>query len=267
MRLMMPLILLVWLVASSWGLAQEYKEHTLGYNGKQQVVHYYLYLPEEKPDGLFPVLVCIGGIPMEGDKYIHSDTAECTGAPWSQFIQENKIAILGIGFLFIPDDWPTKESYQFPKVWSGKALLEILDLVAKEYPINPQELYFFGISAGAQYAIRFAQMRPDISKAVTAHAAGGFDEPEGYIPTKFLLTVGNLDNEDIKRRDMAKEFTRLAKKKKIDIQLKIIPRLDHRQTELQNQMSGDFLEDVLRQGRTTPHSRSGTPGVRSGYSS
>ena len=158
---------------------------------------------------------------------------------------ESHLAILGLGFLFIPEDWSKKASYQYPQVWSGKALLGILKKFSKEYPIDPQELYLFGISAGAQFSVRFAQMRPDLVKAVAAHAAGGFDLPKKFIPTKFLLTVGELDNKEITRLEMATQFAEACLKVGIDLRLKIIPGIAHRQTEEQNEMSRQFFTKIL----------------------
>ena len=68
------------------------------------------------------------------------------------FADEQRVAVLGLGFLFVEEDWETKTSYQYAQAWSGKALLEILKELSAQNPINPRELYLFGISAGAQKA-------------------------------------------------------------------------------------------------------------------
>ncbi len=44
---------------------------------------------------------------------------------------------------------------------------------------------------------------------------------------------------------MAREFKRLAKIHKIDVQLKVIPKIGHVQTEKQNEMSRKFFENIL----------------------
>jgi len=152
--------------------AEPEKEIFVGFQGKPQRVTYNLYVPLNSDGKHLPVLVCVGGLPMDGDKYLQSDTRECMDENFKRFADENGIAILGLGFLFIAEDWETKTSYQYPKAWSGQALLEVLKVLAKDSPIDPEELYLFGISAGSQFSIRFAQMRPDISKAVASHAAG-----------------------------------------------------------------------------------------------
>ncbi len=228
----------------SW--AEPEKEMIVDFEGRPQRVTYNLFLPEKVRTDHFPVLVCVGGLPMDGDKYIQSDTRECMDQNFQRFAWEHQVAILGIGFLFIPEDWANKKSYQFPKIWSGNALVEVLEELAKTESINPTELYLFGISAGAQFAARFALMRPDITKAVVAHAAGGYDFPDEYIPTKFLITVGAKDNDSVTRVEWAKAFVKAARDKKIYVKLKIISDIGHVQTERQNEMSREFIYQQLR---------------------
>jgi hypothetical protein len=84
---------------------------------------------------------------------------------------------------------------------------------------------------------------------VASHAAGGYDQPQKYIPTSFLLTVGKSDNKEISRLDMAREFMRLCKARRINIRLKVIPGIAHRQTEQQNEMSRDFIAKVLKESQ------------------
>lgn len=227
-------------------LAQSDREWFVEHNGRQEKVLYHLYTPPAQPGEVFPVLVCIHGLPIIDGQYVHSTTQTCTDEQWQKFAQENRVAILGLGFLFVAEDWPTKESYQYPSVWSGKALLEILDVLASEAPLNTKELYFFGISAGAQYAVRFAQWRPELVRALTAHAAGGYDWPQRYIPTKILLTVGEKDNKDVTRLEMAKYFKAYAARKGMEVELRVIPNIGHQQTEAQNERSRQFLRNYWR---------------------
>jgi hypothetical protein len=228
------------------------REISVDYQGQPQKVTYDIYVPSGAavdasvaasagapvPAKPLPVVVCVGGLPSGPD--------ECRTPEWKRFADENGVALLGLGFTFIPQDWPKQESYQFPQAWSGKALLEILDILSKEVSINPKELYFYGVSAGAQFSIRFAQMKPFISKAVAAHAAGSYDTPLYYIPTRFLITVGQLDNREVRRLKMAKEFAAAADKKDIAVSLKVVPEIAHRQTEEQNEMSRQFFKQVLK---------------------
>ena len=231
------LFLVLTSITTCW--AEERGESEISiHNGDQtEKVTYVYYIPSVKAENPFPVLVCTHGLNIDGKEFM--------GEKWTRFADENDFAILGLGFTFIPEDWHLKRSYQYPQAWSGKALLEILKILAEKFPINPNELYLFGISAGSQFSIRFAQMMPQICKAVAAHAAGGYDDPQEYLPTHFLITVGELDNaKEVPRLDFAKIFVDACKKQSIAVQLEIIPNIAHQQTEAQNEMSRQFFQKI-----------------------
>lgn len=211
---------------------------------KTEKVSYAYYIPKLEINQKIPVLVCVGGLLIQGEKS-YTENKTCLSQSWKQFSEESKIAILGLGFDFSDQDWEKKRSFQFSKVWSGQALLEILEKLSKEnLPIDPNRLYLYGISAGAQFSVRFALWKPEIAKAVAAHAAGGYDLPEKMIPTKFLITVGELDNQDVTRVEMAKEFVKAVKEKGIEIRFEIIPEVGHIQTNFQDDLSKKFFKEI-----------------------
>jgi pimeloyl-ACP methyl ester carboxylesterase len=232
---------------TAWG-----EELIVDHNGREEKVTYDYYVPPHKEGERLGVLICTGGLPMDGNKYLRSDTRECFGEEWKKFADKNRLLILGLGFLFIPEDWSKQESYQYAQAWSGEALDHIISRLERKYLLNIYELYLYGISAGAQFSVRYAQLRPESVAAVAAHAAGGFDEPQEYIPTRFLLTVGKLDNADIRRLDMGREFVRLCREKGIDIRLKVVPGIGHRQTEPQNILSRQFFQKDIKERRAHP---------------
>jgi len=217
---------------------KKYRELVFDFAGEPQRVTYDLYLPALEKGETVPVFICVGGLPSYPD--------ECSDFPWIKFANDEKIAILGLGFKFIDKDWPKKTSYQYAQVWSGRALIKILDILAQEAPIRKDELYFYGVSAGAQFGVRFALNWPQRARAVTAHAAGGYDAPQKYISTKFLITVGELDNTEYSRLEFAKHFTQFSRELGIEITLKIIPGIGHRQTEDQNEMSRNFIRKAIQ---------------------
>ncbi len=231
--------------ASCIAADEGFKIYDLKVPGQTQQVHYQLYYPQMFKDKNLPVLICVGGLPIIDGKYVHSDTKECFGPAWKQMADERGLAILGVGFLFDEEDWKHKKSYQYPRAWSGRAVLDILQKLSQEHRINIDELFLYGVSAGSQFSMRFAFMNPLKVKGVTAHAAGGYDPPLGKIPTKFLMTVGENDNVKFVRKDMAVEFSQAASLFDIDHQLEIIPDIAHIQTEKQNEMSREFIQDVL----------------------
>lgn len=198
-----------------------------------QPVKYVLYVPDVRPGETLPVFVATHGLAVDPSIFLKPE--------WIQFAERERFAILGLGFTFVEADWPKKRSYQFADVWSGGALDTILEEVAQEHPVNIQELYLYGVSAGAQFSSRYAFLHPDTVKAATLHSAGWYDYPQDYIPTRFLLTVGALDNTEISRVDFARRFYERAKRRGIDVSLHIVPDVPHYQTPEQDEMSRVFL--------------------------
>jgi len=226
-------------------LALGLEETTYTYKDQPQVVQYEFLAPAGELDRPLPVIICVDGLNQRGDVYIHSGTERCFQY-WKEFAEETNLGLLSVGFLFKPEHWEAKESYQHAQAWSGQAMIAILEELAKQNPIDPNQLYLFGISAGAQFVVRFAQYWPDRVKAVAAHAAGGFDEPTEFISPKFLITVGELDNKDITRVEWAQFFTKKAHAKGIDVRLVIVPAIGHEQTEKQNELSQQFFLEILK---------------------
>lgn len=220
---------------------------SVAYKGKRHTLYYQLSLPEEKKFGRTPVLVCVGGLNAAGGQYNYSGTNECQVGPWVDWAQSQGLAVLGLGFLFDPEDWENKESYQYAQAWSGDALIELLDHLDNKYAIDERRLMMFGISAGAQFSTRFGQYFPERVKAVASHAAGGYDPIQNYNAVKYLITVGEKDNNETKRVDFAKHFAAQAEKKGIDVSLHIIPGVGHRQTKEQDQLSREFFETILKE--------------------
>jgi hypothetical protein len=220
-------------------------EYTINHQGRQQKVLYDFFHPNTDPKIKLPILVCVGGLASKDGTYIHSLPNECKTNQWKQFAARNNLSILSLGFLFVWDDWQKQTSYQYPRIWSGQALLDIITIIKEDFQLK-DELYLYGISAGSQFSLRFGQNWPQISKGVTAHAAGGYDWPTKFIPPNFLITVGELDNEGTTRREMAKKFTQMSESLGINIKLEIIPNVGHWQTKEQDMMSQEFITDIIK---------------------
>lgn len=239
------LTIIILLALSNVCCSSEDQTFKVVHDDREQIVLYDLFIDPVIKESVNGVLICVGGLELVNDVYGHSSTQECRSEVWRDFARENHLAILGIGFKFDPQDWPTKTSYQYAQSWSGQAVADILNLLAEKEPININHLYLYGVSAGAQFVIRYAYLFPEQTHAVTAHASGGFDYPEKFIPTQILLTVGDLDNEDVKRRDNALEYQRLCEEFGIAINVEVIEEIGHIQTERQNQMSREFISKVI----------------------
>jgi len=201
----------------------------------EKVIYNY-YIPDGENRDKLPVLICIDGLDLDGS-YFMSDE-------WKTFASKNGFVLATLGFTFDPADWETKKSYQYPSAWSGKSVFKLLDILAAVADINRQDLYFFGISAGAQFVHRFALIYPEICKAAAVHAAGGYTYPEKYIPTKLLVTVGEADNAGVSRVGFARLFEDAARRHDIDIELRIIPGLGHKHAQVQDELSMEFFKRI-----------------------
>jgi len=91
----------------------------------------------------------------------------------------------------------TKErskSYYYPETWSGNAVLEVLDLIAKKYPIATNGLLMQGMSGGAQFVHRFAIWAPERVAAVAVNSSSWFDDPNPKsAQVAWLITIGEAD--------------------------------------------------------------------------
>lgn len=87
-----------------------------------------------------------------------------------------------------------KLAYYYPEGFSGKAMLEALDIVAEKYPVDTERLLMQGLSGGAQFVHRFAIWAPDRVTAVAINSSSWFDPPNGKCNrVAWLVTIGDSD--------------------------------------------------------------------------
>jgi len=87
-----------------------------------------------------------------------------------------------------------KKSYYYPETFSGKAVLEALELISKKYPVDHNRLLLAGLSGGAQFVHRFALWAPERVTAVAINSSSWFDEPNPKaLAVAWLLTIGESD--------------------------------------------------------------------------
>lgn len=87
-----------------------------------------------------------------------------------------------------------RASYYYPEGFSGKAVIEAMELIAKKYPIDPNRILMQGFSGGAQFVHRFAIWAPDRVTAVAINSTSWFDEPHAQCnQVAWLVTIGESD--------------------------------------------------------------------------
>ena len=87
-----------------------------------------------------------------------------------------------------------KKSYYYPEHFSGKAVLDALDIAAKRYPVATRDIFMQGMSGGAQFVHRFAIWAPNRVCAVAVNSCSWFDEPKQSAKLcAWLVTIGESD--------------------------------------------------------------------------
>jgi len=141
------------------------------------------------------LLVYFHGVRSEGFKYIPT-LKGYTGSPIEEtglieFCKSNKIALL------VPK---TRYTYKFLNCnangWSPfekeiDGIEKIIDTVVKNFDIDKQKVYLYGISAGAVLVNHLANRRPKLYNAILSHSQGYISEDnKQLIPRKILHKFG-----------------------------------------------------------------------------
>lgn len=174
---------------------------------------YYYYIPKKIKKNKIqnaPFLIIVPGTNGKGQDIVTQ--------PFKDFAQQKGFVIIAPSFVDDDKNFDNETSYQYPAAWSGKALNKILsDFYTKQH-IKSKELYFFGLSAGAQFAERYSLLYPNTVTACFLFAPGGITEPKKKQKTKFVINVGNQDDPDHKKA--AADFYNSAKALGIDVKYK-----------------------------------------------
>jgi pimeloyl-ACP methyl ester carboxylesterase len=87
-----------------------------------------------------------------------------------------------------------RTSYYYPEAFSGRAVVEALDQVAKKYRVDPTRILMQGLSGGAQFVHRFAIWAPERVTAVAINSSSWFDPPNAKCnQVAWLVTIGESD--------------------------------------------------------------------------
>jgi poly(3-hydroxybutyrate) depolymerase len=183
---------------------------TSNYANRQ--LKFFLYIPGKvlrNKEENHPLLVCVPGLSGKGERF--------AGKIFRDFADEEGFVIIAPSFVWDKENWNNKRSYQYPSVWSGNALVDIIDKVTYKYEVDFSGYYLFGHSAGAQFVLRYAIWESFPCVACAGYGSGGFVTPDESNYVSFLLGVGK---KDAKRIEQAEWFYDRAKDLGIDVELK-----------------------------------------------
>lgn len=170
----LPFALMVLVIALSLGCAGESAEEPLEGIGSistdnyaNTTLEYYYHVPPHMSNGPqepCPVLVLVPGLSGRGEQFVSQQ--------FKEFAQKEGFLIVSPSFVWDSGNWDSQQSYQYPSVWSGEALLEIIDQFEARNNLSTSAMYLFGFSAGAQFALRFCLWNPAQCVACAAHGSG-----------------------------------------------------------------------------------------------
>jgi len=172
-------------------------------------LEYAFYLPDNL-SGTTPVIVLVNGLNGRGEGMITQN--------WISFADTKGWPIMAPSFVFEGDAaFQNKTSYQYPKVWSGRALNAALKQL-KTKGVKISGLYLMGFSACAQFAERYTLNWPKNVKKCALVASGGNDKLTGHLDTKFFYGIGEKDLPH--RQNWAFEFKTQAARYNIPLTYK-----------------------------------------------
>jgi len=87
-----------------------------------------------------------------------------------------------------------KLSYYYPETFSGKAVVEALEIAARKHPIDTERILMEGLSGGAQFVHRFSMWAPERVDAVVINSSSWFDSPgKECNRTAWMIIIGESD--------------------------------------------------------------------------
>lgn len=206
-------------------------------NYANQRLFYYFFIPgnmDIRNMDSVPILICVPGLSGSGERFGKQKII-------NDFSRAEGFIIIAPTFIWDQKNWHQQKSYQYPRVWSGQALINMIEQFKQKNQIRNARYYLLGYSAGAQFALRFAVWQPDLCAACAAHASGGWISIDGYIPVKFFITVGNQDQ---KRVDIAHAFYHNAWNLGVDVSIKTYDH-GHKFSLQQKSDSLDFFRSCI----------------------
>jgi poly(3-hydroxybutyrate) depolymerase len=132
------------------------------------------------------VLVLVPGYNGKGEQMLD--------ARWKAFAEKNQLVMLAPTFRAAGNENNMGKGYYYPEQGSGEAMEKALKEVERRTGVKTDKVLFFGFSAGAHYAHRFALWKPQRVKAFVAYSAGWWSEPTARLKdVPALIMCGETD--------------------------------------------------------------------------
>jgi len=149
--------------------------------------------------------VPIGADPAKPCRVLLSGVSLEPNGEWARFADEHNLVLINPQFRTSEWIWHINDSYctfSAAQAWSGQVLLDALDKIDEQCPIQKDNLMLLG--RGMSYALRVARWRPDLVAAVAMVRPSNGTPPRFYEPglqplsalrnTAIYLVGAELDN-------------------------------------------------------------------------
>ncbi len=153
-------------------------------------VPFYLRVPKNyQPGKTYRLLFLCPYLNQEGLKKLEAS------AEWLALADERDWFVISCTFKQgLEDAKDRKLAYYYPESFSGKAMLEALEVVSEKYPVDTERILIQGLSGGAQFVHRFAMWAPERVTAVAINSSSWFDSPNARCnQVAWLVTIGESD--------------------------------------------------------------------------
>lgn len=170
-------------------------------NAANLYVPFYLYIPGKVRDSKepVPVIVWAAGMNTDGFSTLHPY--------FTELADKEGFAVITPSFKHNDYDFNKNASSQYPAVWSGRALLDMVK-IAESKGLNAGKFYLAGFSAGGQFVSRFSFLYPDRTAACAIFSSGARVKPESNQGVKYFYGVGV--NDDDYHKENAEIFNKAA---------------------------------------------------------
>ena len=113
---------------------------------------------------------------------------------WKTFAEKNGLVLLAPTFNAEGHENNEGRGYYYPEQGSGKVMEEAIAEAGKRYGVRTDKVLMFGFSAGAHFAHRFANWKPERVGAFVAYSAGWWSDPvKGVRAVPGLIMCGEED--------------------------------------------------------------------------
>ena len=149
------------------------------------------------------VLVLVPGYNGKGEQMLDGR--------WKAFAEKNALVLLAPTFHAEGDENNRGQGYYYPEQGSGEVMEKALKEVRKRTGVETDQVLFFGFSAGAHFAHRFALWKPQRVRAFVAYSAGWWSEPTARVRNvPALVMCGEADERYAATLGFFKKGQRLA---------------------------------------------------------